>query len=105
MPKLGLWPLAAQAPAAPPNTKPQGKAPAGPFAGVVLLLFVSPALRLPGTFLYPSFWAGGLTVLFKGSMEMGPAALGQPIFGSYHTFLRPIAFTPSVGPVARGPPP
>ena len=67
-----------------------------PFAVVVLLLFASTALRLPGTFLYPSFWAEDLTILFKDSIEMGPAALGQPIYGSYHTIPRLLALAASL---------
>ena len=74
-----------------------------PFAAVVLLIFVSTALRLPGTFLYPSFWAEDLTIFFKESIEMGPAALVQPLYGSYHTIPRLIALAASLGPVAWAP--
>jgi hypothetical protein len=78
-------------------------APPVPFAGVVLLLFASTALRLPGIFLYPSFWAEDLTIFFKQSLELGPAALGQPVYGSYHTLPRLIALVASLAPVAWAP--
>ena len=34
---------------------------------------------------------------------MGPAALGQPVYGSYHTLPRLIALVASLGPVAWAP--
>jgi hypothetical protein len=95
--------MAPAAPAAPIDSSSRPQAPAVPFAAVVLLIFASTALRIPGTFLYPSFWAEDLTIFFKDSIEIGPAALGQHIFGSYHTIPRLIALAASLGPVAWAP--
>lgn len=95
--------MASAAPAVPPDWHPRATAPPVPFAGVVLLVFASTALRLPGTFLYPSFWAEDLTIFFKESIEMGPAALGQPIYGSYHTLPRLIALVASLCPISWAP--
>src|SRR6185295_20162150 len=93
----------APAPAPPPDPPSRPEAPAVPFAVVVVLLLASTALRIPGTFLYPSFWAEDLTILFKDSIEMGPAAVGQPIYGSYHTLPRLIALVASLCPAAWAP--
>jgi len=78
-------------------------APAVPYAAVALLLFASTALRLPSTFRYPSFWAEDATVLFKQGVEVGPAALLLPFYGSYHAVPRLIVFFSSLLPVIWAP--
>jgi hypothetical protein len=78
-------------------------APAVPFAGVVLFLLASTALRLPSTFRYPSFWAEDATIFFKQGVEMGAGALLLPVYGSYQTVPRLIVFLSSFLPVVWAP--
>jgi len=86
----------------PLETRPRTGAPV-PYAGVVLLLFASTALRLPATFLYPSFWAEDLTVFFREGVEIGPAAFLRPMYGSYHALPRLSVLLASLLPVAWAP--
>ncbi len=74
-----------------------------PFFAVVLLLFASTAVRLPGSLLYPSFWAEDCTVFFRDSVEMGSAAILTPLFGSHLLLIRLIAFLASFLPTLWAP--
>lgn len=74
-----------------------------PYPAVVLLLFALAALRLPSNFVYPAFWAEDATVFFRQSVELGPAALLRPVYGSYHMVPRLIAWLASFFPVAWAP--
>ncbi len=74
-----------------------------PFAAVVLLLFVSSAIRMPATFLDPHFWAEDCTVFFHDSVEMGPAAIRLPMDGSHHLLPRLVAYLASFFPTFWGP--
>ena len=95
--------MASAAALAPTDPRPRAAAPRVPYPLVALLLFVSTALRLPATFLYPSFSAEDLTVFFKQSIEMGPGAVVQPLYGSYHTLPRLIAFGALLFPAGWAP--
>ena len=74
-----------------------------PFAAVVLLLFVSSALRMPATFLDPAFWAEDCTVFFHDSVEVGSAAILAPLYGSHHLLPRLIVHLASFFPTFWGP--
>jgi hypothetical protein len=63
-----------------------------PLLAVVLLLFASSALRFPGTFRDPTFWAEDCTFFYRNSVEMGPSAILAPLYGSYHLLPRLLAF-------------
>ena len=67
-------------------------------------LFLLSALRQPGAFLFPSFWAEDATVLFREAIERGPwAALALPLYGSYHTVPRLVVLAASAFPTAWAP--
>jgi hypothetical protein len=74
-----------------------------PFVGVVLLLFASSALRFPGTFLHPAFWAEDCLFFFRESVETGTSAILAPMYGSYHLLPRLIAFVVSFFPTFWAP--
>jgi hypothetical protein len=59
---------------------------------VVLFLFASSAIRFRGIFLEPSFWAEDCTFFFRDSVELGPSAILDPLYGSHHLLPRLIAF-------------
>ena len=70
---------------------------------MVLLLFASSALRFPGTFLDPTFWAEDCTAFFRNSVEDGPSAILAPLYGSYHLLPRLIAFVTALLPTYWAP--
>jgi hypothetical protein len=74
-----------------------------PLLAVVLLLFVSAALRFRGTFLDPSFWAEDGTFLFRDSIEVGAPAILLPLYGSNHLLPRLVAFLVSLLPIYWAP--
>ena len=74
-----------------------------PLLAVVLLLFASSALRFRGIFLDPTFWAEDCTFFFRNSVEMGPSAVLSPIYGSYLTLTRLVAFLISFFPTYWAP--
>jgi hypothetical protein len=74
-----------------------------PLPAVVLLLFASSALRFPGVFLHPSFWAEDCTVFFRESVEVGLPAILSPVYGSYLTLPRIVAFLISFLPTYWAP--
>jgi hypothetical protein len=74
-----------------------------PLPAVVLLLFVSSALRFRGALLDPSFWAEDCTVFFRESVEAGPSAILSPVYGSYLTLPRLVAFLISYLPTYWAP--
>ena len=74
-----------------------------PFGAVVLLLFVTSALRIPATFLDPLFWAEDCTVFFHDSVEIGAPAILAPLYGSYHLLPRLIVYLASFLPTFWGP--
>ena len=69
-------------------------------AGAILLVNV---LRLPGTFLYPSFWAEDGSYFFRESIELGARSLWQPIAGLYLTLPRIVAWGASFLPLRWAP--
>lgn len=73
------------------------------YAAVVFLLLALAALRLPSSFVFPAFWAEDATVFFRQSVEMGPAALLEPVYGSYHAVPRIIAWLALFFPVVWAP--
>jgi hypothetical protein len=73
------------------------------FLAVAAALFVLNALRLPGTFLYPSFWAEDGTIFFADSIELGTPALWKPVVGMYLVVSRTAAFLASFAPVRHIP--
>lgn len=93
--------MATSAPEAPAGRVPA--APPVPYVGVVLLLLVFTALRLPATFRYPSFWAEDATVFFRQGVELGPGALLLPVSGSYHMVPRLIVLLSSLFPIVWAP--
>ena len=74
-----------------------------PLLAVVLFLFASSAIRFPGIFLEPSFWAEDCTFFFRNSIELGPSAILVPLYGSYHLLPRLIAFFVSFLPTYWAP--
>jgi hypothetical protein len=74
-----------------------------PLLAVVLLLFASSALRFRGIFLDPSFWAEDGTIFFRNSVENGPSAILAPVYGSYYTLTRLVAFLISCFPMYWAP--
>ncbi len=89
---------------APPGREPGLYVPVPvPFLAVVLFLFSSSALRFPGIFLEPSFWAEDCTFFFRESVELGPSAILSPVYGSYHTLPRLVAFLISFFPTYWAP--
>jgi hypothetical protein len=85
----------------------RGPAPSAPvslpFLAVVFLLFASSAVRLPGSLLFPSFWAEDGTVFFRDSVEKGASAILTPLFGSHLLLIRLIAFLISLFPTFWAP--
>lgn len=74
-----------------------------PLPAVALLLFVSSALRFRGVLLDPTFWAEDCTVFFRESVEIGPSAILLPVFGSFLTLPRLVAFLVSFLPTYWAP--
>ena len=74
-----------------------------PLLAVVLLLFASSALRFRGIFLDPTFWAEDGTFFFRNSVEIGPSAILSPVYGSYYTLIRLVAFLISFFPTYWAP--
>jgi hypothetical protein len=66
-------------------------------------IFLLNALRLPGTFLYPSFWAEDGHEFFRQSLELGSQAIFEPIAGMYLTLPRLIAWGATFLPVQWAP--
>jgi hypothetical protein len=84
--------------------KPGPQVPASvPLLAVVLVLFTSSALRFPGIFLDPSFWAEDGVFFFRDSVEIGPSAILSPLYGSYYTLIRLVAFLISFFPTYWAP--
>jgi hypothetical protein len=74
-----------------------------PLPAVILLLFVSSALRFRGTFLDQTFWAEDGVYFFRNSIEEGAHALLLPMHGSYHSLPRLVAFVASFFPIYWAP--
>jgi len=74
-----------------------------PLLAVVLLLFASSALRFRGIFLDPSFWGEDGTFFFRESVEVGPYAILLPVYGTYLTIPRLVAFLVSFFPTYWAP--
>ena len=74
-----------------------------PLVAVVLLLFAASALRFRGIFLDPTFWGEDGTFLFRESVEIGPSAILLPVYGSYLTIPRLVAFLVSFLPTYWAP--
>jgi len=84
--------------------EPGHEAPvAVPLLAVALFLFASTAIRFRGIFLEPSFWAEDGTFFFRDSVELGPSAILNPVYGSHHLLPRLIAFFVSFLPTYWAP--
>jgi hypothetical protein len=83
-----------------PGSKTSGPVP---FPVVVLLLFVSSALRFPGVLLDNTLWAEDCLFFFRQSVEMGPSAILSPVYGSHHTLPRLVALLISFFPTYWAP--
>jgi len=74
-----------------------------PLLAVVVFLFASSAIRFPGIFLEPSFWAEDGTFFFRNAIELGSSAILVPLYGSYHLLPRLTAFLVSFFPTYWAP--
>ena len=74
-----------------------------PLTAVVLLLFVSAALRFRGVFLDPTFWGEDGTFFFRQSIEDGPSAILWPVYGTHLLLPRLVAFLVSFLPTFWAP--
>lgn len=78
-------------------------APTLRIAGLAGLIFVVSAARLPGTFLFPAFWAEDGTSFFRDSIEIGVSTLWTPIVGMYMSLQRIAALLALLFPVQWAP--
>jgi hypothetical protein len=78
---------------------------AGPlrFAAVMAVVFMVSLVRLPATFIYPTFWAEDATEIFRTGIEQGALALVTPLAGMYLTIPRVLAWMVTALPVRHAP--